>query len=406
MELKNILSRLAGNADGFFDALRDRLTERTGGPRPVTIVPYRGLGNPRQVFLKGRVLVDRHLVAATDQDTIWQNLKAMFKRFNSREVPHVRVRAQFAGQQQTVLADEEGYFEVHFHLDQPLPPWRAWHPVALELPDPVSIGQEHVRATGEVQVAHAGSTFGIISDLDDTVLVTGATNVVKMARLTFLNNARTRLPFPGVAAFYRALQRGADGATHPLYYVSSSPWNLYDLLVDFCRVHGVPEGPLLLRDYGLDVPAADLRRDAAAGQVAAHLASERRHGGHLDHKLAQIKLIMEMTAPLAFVLIGDSGQKDPEIYEEVVRRYPGRVKAIYIRDVTRPARDQEVRAVAARVQQLGVEMVLVEDTLDAAHHACQHGLMGAEALEEIGIDAKLDKEAPTDLEQMLGQTHT
>lgn len=402
MELKTIITRLASNADDFFDEVRDRFTERTGGLPPVLIMPYRGVGNEREVFLKGRVLVDRRLELATDRDTVWRNLLAMYKRFNSREVPNVRVQARFGQQQQIVTTDAEGYFEARFSLEDHLPPWRVWYPMELELLDEVSPGQGAVRATGEVQVAHIESKFGIISDLDDTVLVTGATNVLKMARLTFLNNARTRLPFAGVAAFYRALQRGADGATHPLYYVSSSPWNLYDLLLDFCRVHGVPEGPLLLRDYGIDAPEDSVRHDASAEQVEEHLNAERRAGGHLDHKLAQIKLVMSMTDPLPFILIGDSGQKDPEIYEEVVRRYPGRVLAVYIRDVTNAARDQEVYATAQRVREQGVDMLLVQDTVDAAHHAYQQGFLHAESLEDIGLDAKLDKEAPSDLEQMLG----
>ena len=71
-----------------------------------------------------------------------------------------------------------------------------------------------------------------------------------MAKLTLLHNAHTRLPFEGVAGFYQALQRGRDGeAYNPVFYVSNSPWNLYDLLEDFLDVHGIPRGPLLLRDW-------------------------------------------------------------------------------------------------------------------------------------------------------------
>ncbi|MGB3619357.1 MAG: phosphatase domain-containing protein [Catalinimonas sp.] len=401
MDIKNILSRLASNADDFFDEVRERITEHNGGYRPVYIQPYRGVGSDRELFLKGRVLVDRQVETADDRDTVWNNLVSMYKRFNSREVPNVRVQARFGTYQQVVTTDAEGYFEVRFHLDEPLPPWRMWYPVALKLLDEVSSGQGTVQATGEVQVAHVESKFGVISDMDDTVLVTGATNLLKMARLTFLNNARTRLPFAGVAAFYRALQKGDDAATHPLYYVSSSPWNLYDLLLDFCRVHGIPEGPLLLRDYGLDAPEKSIERDASAEQVAEHQRDERRAGGHLDHKLAQIKLVMSTTDPLPFLLIGDSGQKDPEIYEEVVRRYPGRVKAIYIRDVSSAARDKEVHEIAGRVRAQGVDMLLVKDTVDAAHHAFERGFIRAEALEDIGLDAKIDQEAPSDLEQIL-----
>ncbi|SDL25046.1 Phosphatidate phosphatase APP1 [Catalinimonas alkaloidigena] len=381
-ELKRIFQRIASNADDFIDELRDRFTEHTGGYGPVQLVTYRGLGNKEEIYLKGRVLLDRNVKPAGETDSVWRNLMAMYKRFNTREIPNVRVRARFAGQEQTVRTNAEGYFEVRFALQLQLPDWRDWYEVELELLDQVAEGQETVRATGHVQVAHAESVFGVISDLDDTVLETGATNLLKMARLTFLNNARTRLPFAGVAAFYRALQRGPQGkGFHPIYYVSSSPWNLYDLLVEFCQVHGIPDGPLMLRDIGID---------------------QEMTGGHHTHKLAQIEHIMRYTDPLPYILIGDSGQQDPEIYERVVEEYPGRVKAIYIRDVSEDARDSEVFRIAQRVRDQGVEFVFVRDTLDAAHHALQHGYLYAGALEDIGLDAKLDKEAPSDLEQIMG----
>ena len=367
-ELKRLFQRLTSNADDFIDELRDRFTEQTGGYGPARLVPYRGLGNQKEIYLKGRVLVDRHLKPADASDTVWQNLLAMYKRFNTREIPHVRVRAR--------------YFEVRFVPQLRLPVWRDWYEIELELLDQVSEGQDEVRATGQVQIAHAESAFGIISDLDDTVLQTGATNLLRMARLTFLNNARTRLPFAGVAAFYRALQKGPQGkGFHPIYYVSSSPWNLYDLLIEFCQVHGVPDGPLMLRDMGIE----------KAGM-----------GDHHTHKLTQVERIMRYTDPLPYLLIGDSGQQDPEIYETIVNQYPGRVQAIYIRDVSEDARDSEVHRLAQRVREQGVDFLLVRDTLDAAYHALQRGYLYAGALEDIGLDAKQDKEAPSDLEQMMG----
>ena len=71
----------------------------------------------------------------------------------------------------------------------------------------------------------------MISDIDDTIVRTGATSLLMMLRVVLLSNAHTRLPFQGVAAFYGALARGASGQdSNPLFYVSSSPWNLYDVL--------------------------------------------------------------------------------------------------------------------------------------------------------------------------------
>src|SRR5690606_38566502 len=86
-----------------------------------------------------------------------------------------------------------------------------------------------------------------------TVLRTDATSFIKMMKQTFTRNATTRLPFEGVAAFYRALHMGSkiDQYKNPLYFVSSSPWNLYDMLEEFWTLNEIPAGPFLLRDLGI-----------------------------------------------------------------------------------------------------------------------------------------------------------
>ena len=115
------------------------------------------------------------------------------------------------------------------------------------------------------------AAFGVISDIDDTVLVSHATSTLKAVLTAILNNAQTRSPFPGVPAFYRALQAGPGGdGYNPVFYVSSSPWNFYDLLTEFMAIHAMPAGPLFLRDYGLQ----SLRRTRAPdAQTGVHRAT-------------------------------------------------------------------------------------------------------------------------------------
>jgi phosphatidate phosphatase APP1 len=207
----------------------------------------------------------------------------------------------------------------------------------------------------------SGARVGIISDIDDTVVHSSATSVLKMTWIVLLNNAHTRLPFEGVAAFYRALQRGADGRDYnPIFYVSSSPWNIYDVLEYFLNVHGVPAGPIFLKDWS---PAV--------------------LGKHRAHKLGVIRTLLGTYPELPFVLIGDSGQEDPEIYHQAVREHPGRIQAIYIRDVAATRRKVEVPAIAEEVRKLGVEMVLVPDSAAAAEHAAAKGLIAQDAVPEI-----------------------
>jgi phosphatidate phosphatase APP1 len=332
-----------------FDRLRGGLKRYFGWLGPVKILPYRGYGTERGVTLKGRVLERRGITRSTQHDPALRNVINMARRFLSDPVSGARVRARFGSLETEVQADRGGFFEVRF--EPPEPPPGPWHPVELELSGPVVRGEES-RATGRVLIPR-GAAFGIISDIDDTVVKSSATNWLKMAWISLLNNAHTRLPFDGVAEFYRALGRGPDGrSSNPIFYVSSSPWNIYDLLEEFMDVHGVPAGPLLLRDWD---PA--------------------EWGQHDGHKLAYIRRILTTYPELPFVLIGDSGQRDPEIYLQTVRENPGRVLAAYIRDVTTPERDAEVHSIAAAACELGVEMVLVKDTATALRHALDRGLL-------------------------------
>jgi phosphatidate phosphatase APP1 len=142
--------------------------------------------------------------------------------------------------------------------------------------------------------------------------------------------------------------------------VSSSPWNIYDMLVDFLNVHGVPHGPLFLKDWSLSVL-----------------------GKHRDYKLGVIRHLLSTYKDLPFVLIGDSGEEDPEIYLQAVREHQRRIKVIYIRDVTSVERDAEVRAIAGEARKLGTEMVAVPDTTAAAEHAASIGLVAPDAISAV-----------------------
>lgn len=356
-----------------FERLRARLAHRLDLGKPYQIVYYRGFGSPSAVWLKGRVLRQKPLSTPSDNDTFWNNLAATYQRFNSNEVPGSRVQIDAFGGTQTVTTDREGYFELTLSCTGELPPGRAWFPIRYSLPDICQPDtNEPVAIDGQLMIAPPYSQFGVISDIDDTVLVTGATSILQMARLTFLGNAYTRLPFAGVAAFYRALQTGAVTTLfNPIYYVSSSPWNLYDLLVDFFRIQGIPKGPILLRDIGLNL--------ASIGSQA-----------HQNHKLTLIRNILAVSPQLPFVLIGDSGQQDPEIYAQIVRENPGRIKAIYIRDVSETKRNAAVQALIEATAADHVPMLLVTDTVAAAEHAAALGLIDPDALPEIRIGRRTD----------------
>jgi phosphatidate phosphatase APP1 len=384
---KEVLTHLSVDVETRYDILKNRLRERLGCRNPVMILPYRGYGTPERMFLRGRVLKDRSITPAQEDDSTWENLVNMWRRANSVEIPYAQVRARFDGQEQVVTANVEGFFEVWIEPAKPLPDGQLWQEVELELVAPLDDGEAPARATGQILVPPRDADFAVISDVDDTVLQSNVTSVVKMARATFLGNARLRLPFEGVAAFYRALHRGRTGSKlNPMFYVSSSPWNLYDLLSEFFNLQEIPIGPVLfLRDWGLT--------------DQGFLPLKNR-----EHKLSYIQEIIETFKDLPFILIGDSTQEDPEIYTEVVARYPKRILAVYIRNVERdPRRMDEIKALAEQALKAGSVLILAETTLPLAEHAAKQGWIDPDALPEIEIEKQADAAPPTALETLLGK---
>ncbi|GAB3541878.1 App1 family protein [Pontibacter brevis] len=315
---------------------------------PINIMPYYGFGNDKYVYVKGRVLEDEKVKQSSDEDSTLTHLRNTYKRYESDEIPGVKLKASFAGQEIEVETDQEGFFEVEFRTESPIDYSSTGHKVKLQLLEQKT-GKDKLEVEAYVFVLGRDADFGIISDIDDTVLMSKVTHFLGRLKLMLLKNANERSPFPGIAGFLRALCAGSDQKKHnPLFFVSGSEWNLYDLLVRFFRSHSIPEGPLLLRDKGF-------RLDKGYLETSTH-----------EYKQEKIRHILDTYPNLKFICIGDSGQHDPEIYQKVVQEYPGPILGIYIRDVSPEERDKEVKRIAEQVKAQGVEMELVEETLSAA----------------------------------------
>jgi phosphatidate phosphatase APP1 len=363
-DLSAIAAELAGDARRAVD----RALGKTGAYHAIG---YRGYGTADRALVLGRVLEHTRIASAEATQARWRNLLATLQRIDADPLPFATVRAKLGGSEKQIVADDEGFLRHWMATDARLQSG-AWHPVHLEVvagPDTPVAAAAHLPAL--VLVPHARAKLGVISDMDDTVLQSEITSFVRAARLMLLENARTRLPFPGVAAFYRALERGTAGvALNPIFYVSSSPWNLHDVISDFLEAQEIPVGPMLLRDW--DITSEMLRTR--------------------EHKLTQIREILTTYPTLPFILVGDSGQEDPEIYGALVREFPGRILAIYIRNVSpHPERLAAIRALADDVTASGSTLLLADDTLTAARHAAAHGWISEAALGEIGTEKRADE---------------
>lgn len=371
-DLARFALELAGHLRGAGEIVSRELG--VGARRTYQIAGYRGYGTGERAHVIGRVIEQRGIAPPSAHDSVWRNLLNTYKRMDSDPLPFARVRARLGDTEQIIVADDEGFFRAWLPVAEPLPPDSLWHPVELELLPTPGADVDVARATGFVLAPPDSAAFGVISDIDDTVIQSRVSNFLQAARTVMLGNARTRLPFPGVAAFYQALQRGAGGAArNPIFYVSSSPWNLYDVIGDFLDIQGIPSGPLLLRDWDLDRLA---------------LSSAR----HLEHKGGVIREILATYPRLPFILIGDSGQRDPEIYSTLVREFPRRILAVYIRNVTQdPERSASIQRLAEEVIAAGSTLILADDSLAAARHSAEQGWIARDALDAVQQDKRADE---------------
>lgn len=346
--------RLGHSIENRFDTLRYDLKKRLQYDQPLQVVPYNGYGNAETLHLQGRVFEDKGQIDRHNEESLWKNLTAAYQRFESDEVPGLKLNAYLHDIQASTWTDEEGYFSFTLPTPPQLSKSRLWHKISIEVPAQDGLAVPSTTVTGKVLLPAPDCDFGIISDIDDTIMVTNATSLLKMARLTFMHSPVTRLPFAGVADFYRELTQSGP-RQRPIFYVSSSPWNLYDFLQEFMALNEIPEGPLLLRDFGLN-------------------ARQFLQSSHHQHKFTQITQVMTTYPGLPFILIGDSGQHDPEIYAEVVASRPQQIKAIYIRDVSKnPLRTSAIAQLTEQVNKYGIDLLLVADTAAAQAHALANG---------------------------------
>ncbi|MFP2927981.1 App1 family protein [Pyxidicoccus sp. 3LG] len=361
--------RLAVRVDAHYDALSRRLRQKLGIAPPLRILPYRGYGTAERAVIKARVLEDRQVRPPQQRHTLVGSAIASYKRYMTREIAGAHVAVRWGDKRWEGTTDEEGFLELW--VPPPEGVRSGWHMVELELLSPDAQGVPRVAAP--VRVAGASAAYGVISDIDDTVIVTGVTDPLKRAWALFLTEHRVRLPFPGVDAFYAALQGGrGGGADNPIFYVSSSPWNLYEHLDEFLALHHIPTGPLLLRDWGLS------RHGFAPG------------GGH-GHKLEKIRGLLETMERLPFILIGDSGQEDAEHYRTIVREFPGRILCVYIRSVPgHPRRAQELERIGMDIHLAGSQLLVVDDTTAAARHAARAGWIDWREVHEVEAHRRED----------------
>jgi phosphatidate phosphatase APP1 len=284
----------AARVDDAIHEFRERRARRRG--HAPTVIPYAGYGGPGWIRVLCRIVLQK---AVTD-DELSLNVRG-WRNFMSVPLDDSAVTVDVAGVEHVVTADRGGIVDVR--LDADLAP--GWQTVTL-----CTAGSETVEAP--IYVVDTTAGFGVVSDIDDTVMVTSLPRPFLAAWNTFVVDEHARRPVPGMAVLYERLTREHPGA--PVIYLSTGAWNVAPALTRFLSRNLYPRGPLLLTDWG---PTHD-----------------RWFRSGTDHKRESLDRLAEEFPEVKWLLVGDDGQHDEELYAEFSRAHPDKVRAVAIRQLS------------------------------------------------------------------------
>lgn len=257
---------------------------------------FSGYGSTRRVRVLGRVLMANPSKEADPLEA------RGWHQFLTIQVNDVPLTIDLGGVRVKTTSDSNGYIDV---LIEKHGLSAGWHEVTIS-------GEGIHTTSAEALIVDESAHFGLISDIDDTVLVTWLPRALVAAWNSWIRHTNTRKPVAGMAEFYAEILKDHPGS--PVFYLSTGAWNTFDALKVFLAKHRFPTGPMLLTDWG-PTPTGLFR----SGQ---------------EHKKVQLRNLIIEYPEMRWLLIGDDGQHDPLIYGEAVAEHPDRIAGIAIRQLT------------------------------------------------------------------------
>ena len=308
---------------------------------------YRGYLNDQELVVFGHVFKswapDKYRI---DRRGI-KHAVAIMHMFNIKPISNIEVCFEFQDLKIKTKTLEDGYFRFNIPFNKTLE--SGWHTYQVTC----KIGEFGIVDTGEI-LKPFESKYVIISDIDDTFLISHSNNFFKKLYIMLLKNIDKRKIFKNVAPHYKALStygQENEHAFNSFFYVSSSEWNLYDFISEFAKRH--------------DLPKAVIKLKKIKTGISDFLMTGR--GGH-DHKFEKIKDIIAFYPNLKYVLMGDDSQQDPYIYERICKIFPLSIKAVYIRKTNKIKKDKVV-SVLKNLNELGVETCYFIHSEKAIEHS-------------------------------------
>ncbi|KJD31941.1 hypothetical protein PK35_12395 [Tamlana nanhaiensis] len=326
---------------------------------PLQIIAFQTYGTSKRLYLRGRALEDESI--NLEQRGAFKLLFNAWKRFETDEIKHAKIRVKVGDDNFFYTkTNHRGYFLLDETVAD-LKPYvnsEGWLQLefAYEMANKRRVIQLNNKFPGEMLIPSPNASYGVISDIDDTILHTGLVSVLKWRVVinTFLTSAGKRMPLDGAPKFYNLLHRGKSGKeANPIFYVSHSPWNLYRYLNYFLYKNNFPKGPIVLRNFPKPF--------------------SKKKKGYMPQKQKEIINLLETYPNLKFVLIGDSGEHDPYIYKQLAHDYPKRILAIYLMNVDHKRKMHRVKLLYNNY--VDVPVLLVASTAEAINHARKNGFI-------------------------------
>ncbi|WP_276165411.1 App1 family protein [Zobellia alginiliquefaciens] len=316
---------------------------------------YRGYANEQEIIFFGHMYASRSRINYELNGRRVRHAFAVLRMFTIRPIANCEVQLEFNGKRVNTKTLADGYFRFSIPYSETLK--SGWHKVVVRAEHE---GQK-MCSNGEFIKPFPGE-YGLISDIDDTFLISHSGNFFKKLYVLLTQNIYRRNTFDKVVEHYRLLShvgRIADSGSNAFFYVSSSEWNLYKFINRFTEIN--------------DFPKAVIKLKKIKKGLADFLSSGR--GDH-NHKFQKIKDILEFYPELKFILLGDDSQKDPFIYERIVKLFPQRVLVVYMRQISAKPK-KGVEQVLKNISDMGTETFYFSESAAAIEHTKSLGLVAA-----------------------------
>ena len=316
---------------------------------------YNGYGNDKKIIVIGQVLKLSPYPRKTFSSNWVINLFSTLRLFMVIPFSNAKISIEWQGNLYFTKVEENGFFR--FEILTKTPAIKGWQKVLVKLEEEKYLSRQ-IESEGEIYIPFP-SQHAFISDIDDTFLISHSVKLRKKLYVLFSKNAHSRKPFEGVVNHYRLLARSGqvNGNNNPFFYVSGSEWNLYSLIVEFSQMNDLPKGIFLL--------------SAIKGITQFWKSGSNK----LMTKFARIVRIIEAFPHLQFVLMGDDSQIDADIYTSVVKHFPGKIFAVYLRQVGKTKR-KEIETKIEVMERLSVNCCYFKHSAEAVIHSKTIGLVG------------------------------